>query len=141
MGQPDFSTCPYCFRFVDPTFFGDNAYPYPQDFGPRIVCVPCKAHVGCHYRNLLRPLGAVAKAEDREKRKQVHSLIDPLWEWLMRYKKKRKGKARDQVYQELSALFGREAHASWETGEELDRLLGCALELSNHYRQRRGFQA
>lgn len=93
--------CPYCNK---PAKYGANEEWYGRCFGRSYMCYYCKdcdAYVGTH-NNTTRPLGTMANKELRNKRKEVHALIDPLW---------KDGKyARSVVYGRLSDALGRNVH-------------------------------
>lgn len=49
-----------------------------RDYGPRYICWPCDAHVGCH-PGTVKPLGVPANKPTREARQRAHAAFDPLW--------------------------------------------------------------
>jgi hypothetical protein len=116
-------TCPYCGTTVSPYYYGHSDYPYRADYGPRMMCLRCDAHVGCHNGDPSKPMGTVANATDRSWRRIIHAKIDPLWK---RETGPAKRKARKRMYARLSDALGREAHASWENGAGLLELVDAA---------------
>lgn len=90
---------------------GADKYPHRLDLAivPFWECPACKAYVGCHYKTIetTKPLGYLATPIIIEYRKQIHSIIDPLW--------RNKGSlvTRDTIYRMLSWHLGHVYH----TGE------------------------
>jgi len=121
--KPDLTICHYCQRPVIVVVHGSTDYPYPyrRDYGPRLSCPPCAAHVGCHFKDPTRPLGTVANAADRELRKRAHEVLDPLWNG-----QRKKKLTRKKVYAELDRSLGREIHISWNHGNDLEQIIAAA---------------
>lgn len=70
-------TCPYCQRLA--VLLGDSRGLYNgRDYGPVYICYPCEAWVGVH-KGTTKPLGRLANAELRALKRQVHTVLDPLW--------------------------------------------------------------
>lgn len=63
---------------------GADIYPHRPDLAelPFWRCAACGNFVGCHHktRNRITPLGCIPTPELRELRKQIHAVLDPLWE-------------------------------------------------------------
>lgn len=90
---------------------GADKYPHRPDLAivPFWECPTCKAYVGCHYKTseVTKPLGYLATPEIIAYRKQIHSIIDPLW------RSKDAVVTRDTVYRMLSWHLD----GSYHTGE------------------------
>ena len=72
--------CPYCGKEA---VLKDSSIIYGHSYGMVYICSDypkCDAYVGVH-KNSSRmiPLGRMANRELRERKKAVHSLLDPLW--------------------------------------------------------------
>ena len=102
-------TCPYCWK--EPVWV-ENKVVYGKNYGKSYMmyyCKKCDAYVGCH-NNTKEPLGTLADAELRDLRKQVHNLIDPLWQ---------SGEVRRRdIYQQLSDYMGFSFHTGEATKED-----------------------
>ena len=122
--------CPYCGGPLQTVHHGAAAYPYRKDYGPRLLCPPCDAHVGFHEGDVDRPLGTVANSTDRAWRRIIHNIIDPLWKAETGRNRRR---ARKRLYARLSDALGREAHASWENGSGLLELLDAARTVAANW--------
>lgn len=69
--------CQYCGQ---PCAYLPTSIPiYGTDYGPMYQCQPCGAYVGCHPDTDI-PLGHVANAELRDRRKAVKAIFNPLWQ-------------------------------------------------------------
>jgi hypothetical protein len=79
---------------------GADKYPSRPDLAiiPFWECPACKAYVGCHYKTIevTKPLGYLATPEIIAYRKQIHSILDPLW------KNKDAIVSRDTVYRMMT---------------------------------------
>ena len=88
---------------------GTEIYPKRGDLAliPFWKCLHCSNFVGCHHKTAqsTAPLGCIPTPEIRKLRKEIHSVIDPLW--------KSKQYTRNEIYSELSSVFGK----SYHTGE------------------------
>lgn len=70
--------CPYCGAAA---VWRDSSIVYGRSYGPIWICSnypKCDAYVGCH-GGTKTPLGRLANAELREKKKQAHAAFDRLW--------------------------------------------------------------
>ncbi len=84
---------------------GDFIYSNRADLSEKILyfCEACKNYVGTH-KDSGNPLGSIPTKEIREKRMEIHKLIDPLW---------RSGKVnRGHCYQMISQKLGYEFHTA-----------------------------
>ena len=97
--------CRYCHQPPLLLRFGDDGYPYKQEYGPIWVCTPCKAWVGCH-PGTENPLGGLANAELRAAKQAAHAVFDPLWMRKIRKENCSKGVARRAGYKWLSEQLG-----------------------------------
>lgn len=88
---------------------GGEIYPHRPDLRsiPFWRCDGCGKFVGCHHKtkNRTTPLGCIPTAELKEARKQLHALIDPIWQ---------SGKMRRR---ELYAAIGRDLGREFHTAE------------------------
>lgn len=87
---------------------GKEIYPHRLDLFslPFWKCDKCKNFVGCHHKtkDRTKPLGCIPTPEIKNARKQIHSLLDPLWT---------SGRMkRGAIYGRLSAVLGREYHTA-----------------------------
>lgn len=67
--------CQYC--HCD-TKLVDSSVVYGKSYGLIYFCEGCEAYVGVHH-GTNKSKGSVANATLREKRKQAHAALDPLW--------------------------------------------------------------
>jgi len=62
---------------------GSEVYPHRPDLYklPFWICDTCKLFVGCHHKttNRTKPLGVIATQEIKNKRMDIHSILDPMW--------------------------------------------------------------
>lgn len=106
--------CGYCGG--EAKFCETSTHIYRRDYGPVYDCRPCDAYVGVH-KGSKRAKGSVANKDLRELRKLAHTMFDPLW--------RRDGMTRDQAYEHLAEVFGREVHigqSDEETCRQIIRL-------------------
>ncbi len=84
---------------------GAEMYPSRGDLAQLkfYVCDTCRAFVGAHAGSD-RPLGFLATKEIKVWRKNIHSILDPLW--------KAKKIKRNESYQYISRKIGRTFHAA-----------------------------
>lgn len=87
---------------------GSEVYPYRTDLHllPFWICDTCKSFVGCHHKsnNRLRPLGVIATQDVKNKRVEIHFILDPMW---------KSGKyRRDVLYRLLSKKICRQYHTA-----------------------------
>jgi hypothetical protein len=99
---------------------GSEIYPHRQDLYdlPFWKCDNCGNYVGCHHKtkNRTSPLGHIPSKEIMEKRKQIHSILDPLWK-SGRYSRKK-------LYARLSELLGWNYHTAMiRSVEEANKVL------------------
>jgi len=107
----------------------ENKEVYGRNYGDSYMiwlCRDCNAYVGCH-QNTKTPKGKIlARADLREARRNVHAVIDPIWQ-SKKYK-------RNTVYIRLKEAFGREVHVGGtETVEECDEIIKTAKLLFSKY--------
>jgi len=108
---------------------GKEVYPHRKDLHklPFWFCDVCGNFVGCHYKtkdNTL-PLGCIPTAEIKNYRKNIHSVIDPLW--------KTKTISRKEVYSFLSKKIGYQYHtAEIRSIAEARKVLGFCKELETN---------
>ena len=99
--------CCGCDCFVKPRLTnGGEVYPHRPDLKNLYFwkCQTCGNYVGCHHKtkDKTRPKGCIPTPEVREARKNVHSILDPMW---------RSGKMkRNKIYSMLSKHIGSEYH-------------------------------
>ena len=67
--------CPYC---GSDTVYVDSSVVYGKSYGMIYLCKPCDAWCGVH-KGTADPLGRLANAELRDKKKKAHAAFDPLW--------------------------------------------------------------
>ncbi|CAA2409919.1 Phage protein [Xanthomonas phage Bosa] len=61
------------------------------------LCMSCEAFVGCHPYSVF-PLGRMADRETRQMRRQLHAMIDPLWNT--------PAMSRGEVYSMMAKMMG-----------------------------------
>ena len=88
---------------------GKEIYPHRSDLYslPFWKCDKCKSFVGCHHKSAqrTRPLGNISTFEIKIYRKELHRIMDPLWN---------SGKiSRSAIYKMIGKHIGRNYH----TGE------------------------
>ena len=87
---------------------GGEIYPHLADLRtkPFWKCETCGNYVGCHHRTdtPTKPLGCIPTPELRRKRKDIHSVLDPLWQ--------QGALTRSQVYNRLSEQLGYRYHTA-----------------------------
>ncbi len=95
---------------------GDEMYPQREDLSHLIfwVCDTCKSFVGTHRTNN-KPLGFLATKEIKVWRKNIHSILDPLW----RSKKIRRGAAYAYVSRRLGRTYHTAEIYSVEEGKQI----------------------
>jgi len=76
-----------------------------SNFGYRWSCDPCEAYVGVHKGTQI-PLGSLADAKLRNKRKEVHRYFDQMWRFAMAKRGISKHKARGAAYKWLGEQMG-----------------------------------
>lgn len=99
--------CVECNKEITPICVsGLEVYPHRPDLYHKYFykCTKCGNYVGCH-PNSKRPLGSIPNKEIKDKRKYIHSILDPLW--------KDKMISRSELYSQLSKKLGYTYH----TGE------------------------
>lgn len=93
---------------------GKTVYPTSNNLHklPFWICPTCRNFVGCHHKtkNPIEPLGCIATKEMRKARKNLHALIDPLWQ--------SKAIGRRELYREISHSIGWEFHTAQTTSVE-----------------------
>lgn len=86
---------------------GAEIYPHRGDLAhlPFWRC-SCGGFVGCHHKSKepTKPLGVIPTEKLKNLRKQIHRLIDPLWQ--------QKLITRRNLYKKLSNAIGREYHTA-----------------------------
>ena len=106
--------------------YGHEIYPHRKDLYllPFWKCDTCGNFVGCHHKtkNKTKPLGCIPTPEIKQKRLEIHRIIDPLW--------KLKKVERSYVYNWLSRHLGYEYHtANIESLEEAEKVLRLVKQL------------
>ena len=105
---------------------GKEVYPHRPDLFnlPFWKCDACNNFVGCHHKtaNRTKPLGCIPSPAIKAIRKQLHAVIDPIWE---------SGRmSRGAVYSTMSNALGRQYHtADLRSVEEAERMLVVAVEI------------
>ena len=85
------------------------------------LCKDCGAYVGCH-NNTQIPLGTLANKELRQLRIKAHNKIDKLWQ--------NHTHTRDEVYQYLNKIFGREIHIGQSGPEICKKIIKLKIDYS-----------
>jgi len=67
--------CPYCGGKV---IFTDSSVMYGRSYGMVYLCTNCGASVGVH-KGTQKPLGTLANAALRNKRRETHAVFDSFW--------------------------------------------------------------
>lgn len=112
--------CCGCEKDVEPHLVtGKEIYPHRKDLYslPFWRCNDCMNFVGCHHKTTdrIRPLGCIPTPAIKAARKNIHKLLDPLWQ-LGKIKRK-------DVYRLLSEKLGKEYHtAEIRTTEEAEEV-------------------
>lgn len=105
---------------------GSEIYPHRSDLYdlPFLKCDSCGQCVGCHHKtsDRTKPLGVIPSPAIKDKRQQIHKLIDPTWQT---------GRVRrGDIYKMLRESLGREYHtAHIKTTEEADRIIDKVKEI------------
>ena len=102
---------------------GEEIYPHRSDLYdlPFWKCDDCGNFVGCHHKtkDMTRPLGVIPTDEIKKARKQIHAIIDPIWQQGI--------KPRGYIYAQLSKALGREYHtAELRTIQEAETVIKVA---------------
>lgn len=87
---------------------GGEVYPHRPDLKalPFWRCDACNNFVGCHHKtkNRTQPLGCIPTPELKNARKQIHALLDPIWQ---------SGRmSRREIYKRISDETGRKYHTA-----------------------------
>lgn len=90
--------CPYC---GGKSKLIDSKEIYGKSYGNMYCCKKCDAYVGVHQGTEIA-LGRLANKELRLKKKEAHSLFDPLWRKKMDIDNVSKHEARTSAYKWLS---------------------------------------
>lgn len=104
---------------------GREIYPYRRDLAslPFWRCDACGSFVGCHHKTKERtkPLGCMPTVEIRAARREIHTVLDPIWQ---------SGQIpRKELYRRLRSVIGREYHtAEIRSIDEARRVLSYLLE-------------
>lgn len=109
---------------------GAEIYPHRQDLDaiPLWIHDKCGGYVGCHHKtkNSTRPLGVIPSKAIKAHRKEIHRLLDPMWQH-----QDRPYLARKKMYNDLSNLLGYEYHtAELRTEEECLKVIEYLKGLS-----------
>jgi ribosomal protein L37AE/L43A len=94
--------CPYCGG--EPEFVDSDAV-YSRSYGMIWLCQSCSAWVGVH-KGTTKPLGRLADAFLRERKREAHHYFDNLWRQKMLINKVSKSIARNSAYAWLSKQIG-----------------------------------
>jgi hypothetical protein len=105
---------------------GKEVYPHRKDLCklPFWKCDSCGNFVGCHHKtgNRTAPLGVIPSQEIKEIRKEIHTIIDPLWQEM--------DIDRSDIYSKISDKLGYEYHtANIRTAKEGEKILSIVNEL------------
>lgn len=106
--------CPYCSKKA---IWCANERIYGRRYGRSYMvylCEDCDAYVGCH-NNTKKSLGTMADRELRMMRRQVHEVLDPLWQY--------DHYTRDEVYKRLADAFGEEVHVGQSDMQRCQELI------------------
>ena len=103
--------CCTCAKEVDVRLTdGKEIYPHRPDLYelPFWKCDKCGCYVGCHHKTKERtkPLGVICGPEMKNARREIHKILDPLWQG------KSAKFSRRQVYARLTEKLGREYHTA-----------------------------
>ena len=90
--------CEYCGGNV---IFTDSSAIYSKSYGMIYLCTNCSASVGTH-KGSKRPLGTLANAVLKLKRKEAHRVFDAMW--------KSEGMTRDRAYAWLAEQMHLKKH-------------------------------
>jgi len=87
---------------------GTEIYPHRPDLKelPFWKCDQCGNFVGCHHKtkNRTRPLGCIPTPEIKNARKEIHKILDPIWQ---------SGKmSRKDIYAKLTKELGWKYHTA-----------------------------
>ena len=110
---------------------GSEIYPHRTDLYslPFWVCDICNQFVGCHHKtkDRTKPLGVIPTTAIKNKRKEIHSLLDPLW--------KSNKVSRSKIYSHLSKQLGKEYHtATIKSLHEADMVISSLKEMYKQLR-------
>lgn len=87
---------------------GQEIYPHRPDLYdlPFWKCDTCGNFVGCHHKteNRTRPLGCIPTNEIKKARKEIHKILDPIWQ--------NSDISRNKVYTMLSKELGWRYHTA-----------------------------
>ena len=114
--------CPYCHKEAE---WLDNKEVYGRRYGKSYMCYYCRkcdAYVGTH-QNSKKSLGTMADKELRQKRMEVHNIIDSTW--------KSGERSRREVYLMLKDAFGEEVHIGESDIDRCDEIIKTARILFN----------
>lgn len=125
--------CCECNRIVEPRLTdGAEVYPHREDLSelPFWICDECGNFVGCHHKtdNPTQPLGSIPSRLIKMCRKELHSIIDPMWKngWI----------SRRNLYKEISRRVGWEYHTGNVNSEdEADQVKTVAFSISFKLRE------
>jgi hypothetical protein len=105
---------------------GKEGYPHRQDLYalPFWKCDSCGNFVGCHHKtkDRTRPLGVIPTKAITQIRKQIHTLLDPIWqEGVM---------TRNAVYARMTQAVGKPYHtAQIDSIEYAEQCLAAAEQV------------
>jgi len=76
--------CCGCMKVVEARLTdGNEIYPHRLDLHnlPFWKCDRCGNYVGCHHKtkNRIKPLGCIPTTEIKNARKEIHTILDPIW--------------------------------------------------------------
>ena len=104
---------------------GEVIYPHRKDLYSLVFyqCPTCKNYVGTHKNSKDNtPLGNIPAPEIREKRKEIHAILDPIW--------KNKKIKRKELYKIISKKLGFQYHtATTRTINECEKVINLLNEL------------
>lgn len=71
--------CDYCGERAQLARFGDDAYPFRDDYAPVWICTPCQAWIGVQPRSKHHtPLGRLADSALRDAKSRLHDALEPM---------------------------------------------------------------
>lgn len=104
---------------------GTEIYAHRSDLHnlPFWKCDKCNNFVGCHHKtkNRTKPLGCIPSAEIKNARKQIHAILDPIWQSGVMDRK--------TLYAKLTDKLGRQYHTADIRSLEEARLIYKEVKL------------
>lgn len=108
---------------------GKEAYPHRKDlYNLKFYkCPKCNNFVGTHKGTNI-PLGCIPNKELKQRRMQIHSIMDRLW---------KEGRIkRGELYKQISSKIGHEYHTgNTKSIEECKQILDIVIEIENSLKE------